>query len=359
MPPLSSKNQQILCDLFQSHGVQAHLDGDWIVLPERGRRARAEVFDHEGAPEGTRTVQLDVTLELWTGRRVIDSCGGVGTTHAAAVASAWENFTASTFHVLLAAFFYQESDRVSREAWEIGEATRAVTVGDVGLRGKPPGGSLDMAWLQTLRTAIEEVALIEGAHWVRVYFARSGSRDIGCEVLLDNEPWEEVQAAMTRAPWPEGPDFWSVRQFLVVQGGLDVSRSVATMIEMQGHHDDDIAKVLERDGASASEAQALLAYIPLAFGRVLMEGLPIRLADTALVQDQTGEAAEERTLGAEPIFAEATRLAERVKREASLTSEQFTAVAMRSAEVDAVNKALHGGAKPEDLVVSPPFITLG
>ena len=38
-----------------------------------------------------------------------------------------------------------------------------------------------------------------------------------CEVLLDNEVWNEMQAEMAAVDWPSGQDFYSVRVFLVVQ----------------------------------------------------------------------------------------------------------------------------------------------
>jgi hypothetical protein len=41
-------------------------------------------------------------------------------------------------------------------------------------------------------------------------------RALACEVLLDNDVWEEVQTEMAAVNWPCGQEFYSVRVFLVI-----------------------------------------------------------------------------------------------------------------------------------------------
>src|SRR5262249_59846233 len=85
-----------------------------------------------------KTVQLDVRLEIAPGRTIIESFAGVGETREKAVADALHNFTVNSFHVLLAAFFRSDDRQVSREEWVVGGRTSRVTIGNVGIRGRPP-----------------------------------------------------------------------------------------------------------------------------------------------------------------------------------------------------------------------------
>lgn len=137
-----------------------------------------------------------------------------------------------------------------------------------------------------------------------------------------------------------------------------VNGAVACMIEMAGRPDEDIADVLGRGGSTPAEVQALLAFVPMAFGRVALRELPVRFSDMAIVRERPDDVGREVHLSEEEVFTIATRVAIRALAQDGLTQDQFLAVAMRSAEVHAINQAVLGGADAKDLVVSPPIIRL-
>jgi len=318
--------------------------------------ARAVVWEHEG-PEGITVVQLDVILQLWVGRWMIESCAGYGGSHSDALKRAFEAFAASALPPILVAFFHTD-DEVARDARVIGDVTRAVTIGPVVERGETPKGGVEDGWYRRFEELLDESPLPEGAHWIRVYYAQHDGETMAKEVLLDNEPWDWMADALQGVTWPMGPGFWSARVFLVVQGGVDVSRAVATMVEMPGQPDAEISVALAKDGADPREVQELLAYVPLAFGRVALHAMPIQFSDTALVQASEDEDPAEIRLADDPVFAQAFHQARSALDRGTLTQDQFLVVAARSAEVHAVNQALEQGAEAKDLSVSAPKIRL-
>ncbi len=345
-----------LIRLFRSHGVETEADHDWVRLPN-GMRMQALIWDHESSGP-VAMVQLDVFVELWTGRRIVESCGGFGEDRGEAIESAFGTFAQSSLPPLLVAFLHTDHD-ATRAALEVGGIMRAVTLGDVAVRGQVPGGApLGMGWYEKFEEALGRAEVPSGTHWARVYYAQHDGQRAALEVLLDNEPWEWMHGQLDDVSWPAGAGFLSVRLFLVMQGGVDVSRAVARMIERAGEPDDEIRPVLAADGADPREVQALLAFVPLAFGRAALRELPVRFASTAVVRDSHEAEGVETLLSEEPVFAQAAWLADQALEGATLTQDEFLAVAMRSAEVHAVNDAMMGGADAGDLVVSPPIVTL-
>lgn len=108
--------------------------------------------------------------------------------------------------------------------------------------------------------------------------------------------------------------------------------------------DGELIEILE-DAGLPHAARAVL-MLPLAYGRRILDGL-VTVTPTYRDGDR------ELVLADDPIFAAADRLA---RSEASRVD--LDRVGLRSSEVDAVNQALHKGAKPEDLVLSPPMMNI-
>lgn len=343
--------------LFQSHGIEAEADDGWLRLPN-AMAARAVVWRHDTGQPGMTMLQLDVVVELWTGRHVLESCAGFGDSYDKALDNAFESFASSALHPMLVAFFHTDHEAV-RDAMVIDGVMRAVTIGEVSVRGNPPGGeSMEMGWFQVFKKKLGQAELPGGTHWIRLYFAQQNGEILAKEVVLDNEPWPWMQQSLQDAPWPSGPDFMSARLFVVLQGGVDVSRAVARMVEMPGRPDAEIGEALSRDGADPQEVQALLAFVPLAFGRVALQELEVTFSDKATVRDHAGDEGTEIRLAEDLVFAQADRLARRAIEHGTMTQDEFLAVAARSAELHAINNAMNQGAEAKDLVVSPPDIRL-
>ena len=131
-----------------------------------------------------------------------------------------------------------------------------------------------------------------------------------------------------------------------------IRRAVPVLIAHGQDDQDVLASSLIRAGLTQEQAHDAIRFIPLAFGRELLRGTGVTLPDTFLrVFDN---ATEEVALEDEQFFRGASFLAPTLARE--LGGAAFGVLAMQSAEVRAVNEALHAGSEPRDLVIGPPLV---
>lgn len=217
-PQVTRQLAEALVGLFHAHGVGADVvPGQAFVgfLKYPGRWAEAELFDRDGH------ARLDVRLDFAAGRAVVESFVGAGATTEERARDALARFSDNTFHVLLSAFFGQPlCHGTEREEWEIGGRRREVYFGGVLSRYElplAPGGGPDLRFFEAFGEAVKAQPLAPGTHWIRVYHLRRGGEMLANEVLLDNEPWAEVEAAMAAFPWPVAGHLYDLRQFLVVK----------------------------------------------------------------------------------------------------------------------------------------------
>jgi hypothetical protein len=329
---------QQLDELLRGHGLATVIDHDAVRIPALSQSWRPRIVR-----EMPHSIQLDVAIELWPGRTVLESVVGLGTGEPAS-ADAIKSFAAGPFHALLEAFGIPQGDQVTREHWTIGGRDREVVLGPVNVRGKAPE---TIAWFPALQAFLEASDLTPGLHWIRAFHAASDGKRVVLEVLRDNVPWPEAAAALDSAPWPIADGFVSVRTFLVVRGGVDITQVAALMVELD---DEAVIARLVAENHVERDARLAVAFLPLAFGRALLGPLGVELAATAMLGDV------EIVLAGDPLYRAAAEHATQVHE--SGPSELFRALALRSAEVSAVNQALNAGSQAADLVLSPPMISL-
>jgi hypothetical protein len=106
--------------------------------------------------------------------------------------------------------------------------------------------------------------------------------------------------------------------------------------------DAELERALEDRGVAPWLAQRVVLFLPVAFGRVLLEG--------AALSDELADGSVPRKLADDPVWRAAS------VRSARATREELEAVALRSAEVNAVDAALQRGSRLEELVLSPVTI---
>lgn len=116
--------------------------------------------------------------------------------------------------------------------------------------------------------------------------------------------------------------------------------------------DGEILRLLVGAGISDAAADRAVAFVPLAFSRVLMAKSGGHFSDDYMQADASGRVSARARLRDDPVFEAALQAAQRANR------AQMRAIALRSAEIHVRSKALRAGAKAEDLVYSPPVIVL-
>jgi len=74
-----------------------------------------------------------------------------------------------------------------------------------------------MGWFDTFKRRVVDEPLPSGLHWVRIFYGQHAAGSGTTEVMLDNKPWETMQAVMAALPWPAKDGYYSTRLFLIIE----------------------------------------------------------------------------------------------------------------------------------------------
>jgi len=349
-----------LRDLFRNHGIEAIDGGDWLTFADATLRANAETFRESQRPAGV-SVQLDVRLEIAPERVIVESLVGMGPTLEDATSDAFRYFAASSFHVLLCAFFHTGCEQVTQQDCTIGGLACHVVIGGATCRGTPPGGGPALAArFQQFESAVHAQQLMPGVHWVRLYYGHMQGKAIVCEVLLDNHPWPAVQAAAAAIDWPASEAFYSLRVFSTLRvekgGAVSPETAVAWLAELAAPREfseDELYAAMAEVGIPDRLADRAYKFTQTAWGRALLAPLGVRFSPLYYCFNAAGDVIESGRLADEPCFTAAQRLFEHYGGAPGCKS-----LMLCSAEVNAINQSLNAGKEPEGLVGSPAFFFL-
>jgi hypothetical protein len=111
----------------------------------------------------------------------------------------------------------------------------------------------------------------------------------------------------------------------------------------------DVATALLDSGIDVATAERLIAFVPMAFGRVLLSAAGVTgFEDGFEIRDPDSGRSRRGRLSAESLFVAATEYA-RTRGGGALTEEQVRRVAETSAEVRAAMQLARGGSLPRDV----------
>jgi hypothetical protein len=120
-------------------------------------------------------------------------------------------------------------------------------------------------------------------------------------------------------------------------------------------HVDDQAVIdaLKQAGIGENRAFELVIWVPMAFGRAVLERLDVKLPSTFQLTASDGKILTRRRFSDEPVYVEAYRIATALAQ----PEFHFLTIGSRSAEFQAVNAALLQGSEVKNLVAAEPVVS--
>lgn len=136
-----------------------------------------------------------------------------------------------------------------------------------------------------------------------------------------------------------------------------IERALPAFSAVQNGEWDDLASTITGAGVTDALTDDIIALVPIAFGRALMDGMGIEFSPEYSVADSAGNVRPAGRLVDHPVYAAASARAKQMLR-VPQGREAVLAAALWSSELAAVNEALHAGSNPSDLVTGPPVLML-
>jgi hypothetical protein len=133
--------------------------------------------------------------------------------------------------------------------------------------------------------------------------------------------------------------------FKIVDAGFQIYIEVVST--NPSWDDNRIEEELRKRGVEDELAQELVSFVPLAFGREIVEQLGVKCSDKYIMRNLLDDSEHELPLAMELAYAWAKGMIGEYRN--AERNNIFKLIAQRSAEFDAVNNALNQGANAEDL----------
>jgi len=120
--------------------------------------------------------------------------------------------------------------------------------------------------------------------------------------------------------------------------------------------DEVVVNALMQSGLGKYRTFELVLWVPMAFGRAVLEGLDFTLPDTFQLMSSDGQQFTRRRFSDEPVYVEAHRFAVTFVAQ-GFPRNDLIAIAGRSAEFKAVNDALLKGSELKNLQPGEPVVS--
>ncbi len=119
---------------------------------------------------------------------------------------------------------------------------------------------------------------------------------------------------------------------------------------------DVLAKALVDEGLTPEDAEALIAFVPMGFGYVLLSSQGVTLSESFEVLDPSTREKRRGFLIDQLIFQAALTTADQMFAESEAVEYAYQ-IARSSAEFGAVNRLCHGGANLHEISLTEPVLT--
>ena len=125
-------------------------------------------------------------------------------------------------------------------------------------------------------------------------------------------------------------------------------------VTSRGHVDDldDLVRDLSAHGIAEEDAECLIAFVPMAFARVLLAPQGVKFQTTFLVKDFETGASVRGDFANEPIHVAAIEVAKAMASGDADSRVRFEQMAATSAEYDVVRQLRPEGGSPDGIVLT-------
>jgi hypothetical protein len=134
--------------------------------------------------------------------------------------------------------------------------------------------------------------------------------------------------------------------------------AIGVMGSQAGAKDSEILLALTHAGFTNSEADALIAFVPLAFSRPIMEELGVaHFSESVSAKNKSGQWIQ-IPLASQTVYVAALTVAREHRRSGLIDRDVFKTLALRCSQLDAVSNALNAGADVRGATVATALIAL-
>jgi len=194
-------------------------ESDFYFQDELFPRIASQAFEMERYEESV-IVQLDIHL-LLPEQVIVESFVANAPSIEEAIAECFEQFEVNVLHTLIMAFWDKAKrveNGVGTDIWEINGYRWQIVVSNYGYRGAEPMEEIisDIGSIyDEIEKAIKVQPLVRDIYAFRTVYTNTGNGQSVTEALINNEPFIELESAVSNLDWKEKDSFYSVRNFVI------------------------------------------------------------------------------------------------------------------------------------------------
>jgi hypothetical protein len=222
---LKSNKNGILASILTEHHIPTTDCGEYIQIDGTDVLLQAMAHPGKTSPKEA-SVQLDIILrsQKFLGNRELrESFADTGENLDDAINKSFTSFKFASLHAILSVFVNRDlgAGQVEWEEWSNNKRSWNVYSGPITPKSftavapeKIINGESYRSFMKALQNAyLRDVSF--DLHWLRIYRGSLHGKVRSREVLLDGEHWKSGEAIMDKWDWLPGPDFYSIRQFMI------------------------------------------------------------------------------------------------------------------------------------------------
>ncbi len=212
-------NQQLI-EVLGQYDVELEPMEDYLFAKEMFPGITARAFEMEDFGEFV-VVQLDITM-LFPNGHFTESFVAQDETHEEALASAFQQFEVNVLHAFITAFWEhgkKVENGVGTDVWDINGSQWQVVVSNYGYRGVEEFDNIIDnidTMFDAIESSIKSLPLTEEIYAVRTVYTNTSDGQKVPEAYINNEPFLELEEAISKLGWRESDSFYSVRNLVLL-----------------------------------------------------------------------------------------------------------------------------------------------